>query len=78
METEKTIGENRIRVEFNPNKDEIVSFLKQEFAELINKLEDQRNAVPMRETNPEKQRLISIAQTAIEEAAMWAVKSVTC
>jgi hypothetical protein len=74
----KTLGEKRVRVEFNPNRGEIIQDMKQATAGLINLLEDQRGAEPTGSPpNPERQRLISLAQTAYEEAAMWAVKAVT-
>lgn len=74
----KTLGEKRVRVEFNPQKGEIIQDIKQATAELINLLEDFRNAVPYgNPPNPEFQRLITIAQQEYENAAMWAVKAVT-
>lgn len=56
----KTIGEQRVRTEFNPAQSDTVSQIKQKTAELINLCE-----------------LSSLAQTAYEEAAMWAVKAAT-
>jgi hypothetical protein len=32
----KTIGEERVRTEFNPSKDDVVNLIKQNSAELIN------------------------------------------
>jgi hypothetical protein len=63
-----TLGEMRVRVEFNPDKNDTVSLIKQKTAELINlceelKAKDIRNA--------------SIAQTDYENACMWAVKAAT-
>lgn len=73
-----TLGEQRVRVEFNPTKGEIIQDIKQATAELINLLESFRSSEPTDATpSPELQRLISIAQTTYEEAAMWAVKAVT-
>ncbi len=65
---EKTIGELRVRVEFNPDKNDTVSLIKQKSAELINICE---------ELKTKDARLASLAQTAFEEAAMWAVKAAT-
>ena len=65
---EKTIGEQRVRTEFNPLNDDIVSKIKQKSAELINLCEDLKN---------NDGRTASIAQTKYEEAAMWAVKAAT-
>jgi len=65
---EKTIGEQRVRTEFNPSASDIVSQIKQKTAELINLAEELKSKDP---------RLASLAQTAYEEAAMWAVKAAT-
>lgn len=82
-----TIGEKRVRTEFNPSKDGIVDQIKQKSAELINLMQALRNdeaAKPendtpakLNENAGEKLRLVSIAQTTYEEAAMWAVKAAT-
>lgn len=65
---EKTIGELRVRTEFNPSQSDLVSQIKQKAAELINLCEDLKLKDP---------RLASLAQTAFEEGAMWAVKAAT-
>jgi len=65
---EQTIGEQRVRVTFNPSNDDVVSQLKQKSAELINLCETLKT---------KDARLASIAQTSYEEAAMWAVKAAT-
>ncbi len=65
---EKTIGEQRVRTEFNPASSGVVDQIKQKSAELINLCE---------ELKAKDGRLASIAQTAYEEAAMWAVKAAT-
>lgn len=63
-----TIGEQRVRAEFNPSNESIVDQIKQKTAELIN----------LCETLKEKDgRLASLAQTEYELAAMWAVKAAT-
>lgn len=84
---ELTLGEKRVRTTFNPSKDSAVDKIKQLSAELINALEAIRNDEVSKtyEQSPEaksvvsgeKLRLISLAQTAYEEAAMWAVKAAT-
>lgn len=74
----QTLGEKRVRVTFNPDKGEVINDIKQEIAKLIDLLENQRLAEPKDAVpNTERQRLISIAQTELESAAMWAVKAVT-
>lgn len=64
----KSIGEIRVRTEFNPSQTDEVAQIKQKTAELINMCES------LKEKDP---RLASIAQTIYEEAAMWAVKAAT-
>lgn len=71
-----SIGEQRVRTQFNPLNQDIVSQIKQKSAELINVCEDlkPKNGSMI---SGEKARLISLAMTAYEEAAMWAVKAAT-
>ena len=73
-----TLGEQRVRVEFNPDALDTVSQIKSKTAELIN-LTQNLSPVP-RELDGDKGellRLISLALTSYEEAAMWAVKAAT-
>lgn len=63
-----SVGEDRVRVKFNPSADGVVDQLKQKSAELIDLCETLK---------PLDGRLASLAQTAYEEAAMWAVKAAT-
>ena len=82
---QKTIGEIRVRVEFNPLQNNLVSVIKQKSAELINICEELKNSkiasdeVSLKGALDKQEftRLISEAQTAYEEAAMWAVKAAT-
>lgn len=67
---EKSIGEFRVRTEFNASGSSIVDMIKKKTAELINDCEELK-------TQGKDARLVSLAQTAFEEAAMWAVKSAT-
>jgi hypothetical protein len=68
MADTKTLGEARVRTEFNVTNNSTIDLIKQKSAELIN----------ICETLKEKDgRLASLAQTAYEEAAMWAVKAAT-
>lgn len=72
-----TKGEIRVGVTFNPSGDPLVAELKAAAAQLIDLIDrivDKTDAgMPM----PERRRLKAIAQTATEEAAMWAVKAAT-
>lgn len=69
----QTLGQKRVKAEFNPAKNDLVDQIKNKSAELIDLLESMRN-LPLTGTG-EKQRLISIAQTEIETACMYAVKA---
>jgi hypothetical protein len=75
-----TKGEYRVGITFNPSNNDIVGRIKRAAADLIDLIE----AVGMENTapgalvaNPEVARLKALAQTAIEEGAMWAVKAAT-
>lgn len=65
---DKTIGEKRVRTDFNVSGSDLVSEIKTLSANLINICEKIKDKDP---------RLASLAQTAYEEAAMWAVKAAT-
>jgi hypothetical protein len=63
-----SIGEDRVRLSFNPSANAEVENIKRKAAELID----------LCETLKQKDgRLASLAQTAFEEGAMWAVKAAT-
>lgn len=68
LEKAPDLGLQRVRYSFNPNNDDKVSTIKRRTAELINLCEDWKEKDP---------RLAALAQTAYEEAAMWAVKAAT-
>lgn len=63
-----TIGEDRVRTKFNPSQMTGVDQIKQDTAKLIDICEGLKS---------KDARLASLAQTAYEEAAMWAVKAAT-
>ena len=65
---EKTLGEQRVRTDFNTAGDSVISEIKARTAELIDLCELLKLKDP---------RLVSLAQTAYEQAAMWAVKAAT-
>lgn len=72
------LGDYRVGVAFNPSGSSDVDHIKRLAADLINFLELKREQlVGHGGDDPEIQRLISIAQTGVEEAAMWGVKAVT-
>ena len=68
MVTEQTIGEKRVRAAFNPSDSNVVVDIKKRSAELIDLCETLK---------AKDVRLAALAQTAYEEAAMWAVKAAT-
>ena len=72
--TEKTLGEKRVRVDFNVTESSLIQEIKQKTAELINLMAFSEKT---ESTSPELARLMKLAQDHYEEAAMWAVKSVT-
>ena len=65
---QKSIGEARVRTDFNVSGKSIVDEIKLKSAELINLCEGLKE---------KDGRLASLAQTTYEEAAMWAVKAAT-
>jgi hypothetical protein len=67
----QTLGQKRVKAEFNPAKNDLVDQIKNKSAELIDLIEQMR----IDSKTGEKQRLISLAQTEIEIGAMWAVKA---
>lgn len=75
-----TKGEYRVGINFNPSADDKVAQIKRAAADLI----DLIDAIPL-PLRPEDMpahanevgRLKSLAQTHVEDAAMWAVKAAT-
>jgi hypothetical protein len=72
-----TKGEARVRIEFNPSNDETVYKLKEAAAHFIDDCESLLSVRFDGDRYAERARLVALAQTAIEEAAMWAVKAAT-
>lgn len=76
-----TKGEYRVGITFNPSNDDMVAKIKRAAADLI----DLIDSIPLLGAETEAQllrsaevaRLKALAQTAIEEGAMWAVKAAT-
>lgn len=75
-DTVETIGELRVRTNFNPSKTTNVDLIKQKTAELINLCATNTWEIGMDKS--EWGRLCSLAQTKYEEGAMYAVKAATC
>lgn len=76
MSGEPTIGESRVRTDFNVTNNDLVSDIKNKSAELINLINSIQDG-NVRRYPAEAGRLKSLAMTAIEEGAMWAVKAET-
>lgn len=72
-----TKGEYRVGIAFNPSGDDVVGKIKRASADLIDLIEaiDADSMDPLRDV--ERKRLKSLAQTHIEDAAMWGVKAAT-
>jgi hypothetical protein len=68
MSESMSLGANRVRESFNPSGNIMVDKLKRYTADLIDLCEELKIKDP---------RLAALAQTAYEEAAMWAVKAAT-
>ena len=64
----KSLGEQLVRTEFNPDSNTTVDLIKQKSAELINLINEYRDR---------DARLVDQAITSYEVAAMWAVKAAT-
>lgn len=73
---ENTVGESRVRHSFNPSANPTVDAIKQQTAALIDLCEWMKTHITPAQ-NSEQIRLCALAQTAYEEAAMWAVKAAT-
>ena len=83
-----TEGEYRVGIVFNPSQDDAVARIKRAAADLIDLIEtihepdipdtdDTLVSEPALRQIIEIHRLKYLAQTAVEEAAMWAVKAAT-
>ena len=68
-----SLGAARVRESFNPSADSAVDKIKRQTADLIDLCAEMMDKTDDGETV----RLISLAATAYEEAAMWAVKAAT-
>lgn len=83
MENQKTVGELRVRTDFNVTGNKEVDLIKQKAAELINLIdslkitEHQGQQFADASRLGEYIRLKALALTSAEESAMWAVKAAT-
>lgn len=72
MAESASLGARRVRESFNPSQDNMVDKIKRYTADLIDLC-----AEIERDSEGEVVRHCRLAQTAYEEAAMWAVKAAT-
>lgn len=72
-----SLGEDRVRIKFNPSDDSLVAKIKQKSAELIDLCEEMKSSAQKAGSQSEVIRLCALAQTHYEDAAMWAVKAST-
>lgn len=78
MERKQTLGETRVRTEFNPSNQDYISLLKQKTAELIDLVDMAANNPEWEDTKlGEWKRLKVLAMTEYENAVMWATKAAT-
>lgn len=80
----KTLGESRVRVDFNVTASTQVDNIKRSGADFINLIEgialnvgELQSEEELKILKSEFMRLRALAMTAIEEGTMWAVKSAT-
>ncbi len=70
---ELTYGQRAVGLTFNPSGDDAVANCKQEFATIIDRMNDLRT----NSADPEVKRMASVAITEAQTAQMWAVKAIT-
>jgi len=70
---EKSFGESAVGLSFNPGGNDQVTAIKTQYAQAIDFLYSLRKS----STDPEVQRMYSIAITETQTAQMWAVKAIT-
>jgi hypothetical protein len=74
-QTVPTLGEQRVRTKFNPSSEDIVQKIKNKSAELIDLVAEINYEGDINKS--ERARLVALAQTSYEQAAMWSVKAAT-
>lgn len=72
-----TKGEFRVGISFNPSNDDMVGQIKRKAADLIDLIEQIEDGESRGNASGEVRRLKALAQTQIEDAAMWGVKAAT-
>lgn len=72
-----SLGEYRVGIDFNPSGDEKVNQIKRAAADLIDLVASIQTQPQTATDYDEVHRLKALAQTHVEDAAMWAVKAAT-
>ena len=72
--SEQSFGQKAVGLSFNPSGDDAVANCKQEFATVIDRMNELRNSLGV---SAEVVRMASIAITEAQTAQMWAVKALT-
>jgi hypothetical protein len=67
-----TFGERAVGL-YEPSGNEAVDDIKEDFADVIDELNDLREE----NTDPEVDRMLAISMTNAQTACMWAVKAIT-
>ena len=73
MSQELTYGQRAVGIRFNPSEKSEVDEVRQEIANLIDRLHNKRSSTE----DMEVIRMCSIAITELQSAQMWAVKALT-
>lgn len=76
-ERQMTLGEERVRIDFNPSGDQRVNDIKKAAAHLIDMIAALDQSGGDQHTIDERKRCVLFAQWYAEDAAMWAVKGAT-
>ena len=73
QKTTQTFGQKAVCLSFNPSAENQVDVIKNQYAQVIDTLNDLREA----STDPEEKRMYSVAITEAQTSQMWAVKGAT-
>lgn len=73
VDQELTFGEKAVGLTFNPSSNKDVDAIKQQFAAIIDFLDQKRKE----DEKGDKWRMYSVAITEAQTSQMWAVKAIT-
>ena len=74
---ELTFGQKAVGLTFNPSNDPNVQKIKEQFAAVIDTMDNLRGGGNNESPGPDAARMLSVAITEAQTAQMWAVKAVT-